>query len=84
MEQLMKTITLKTDDTFFEKVTDMAKQLHLSKSELIRRAVAEYEDLMRKKEMKEQMKAASLRVRKQSREMNEVFSNTLMDGLDNV
>jgi len=80
----MKTITLKTDDTFFEKVTDMAKQLHLSKSELIRRAVAEYEDLMRKKEMKEQMKAASLRVRKQSREMNEVFSNTLMDGLDNV
>jgi len=84
MEQLMKTITLKTDDTFFEKVTDMAKQLHLSKSELIRRAVAEYEDLMRKKEMKEQMKEASLRVRKQSREMNEVFSNTLMDGLDNV
>ena len=41
----MKTITLKTDDNFFEKVTDLAKQLHLSKSELIRRAVAEYEGL---------------------------------------
>ena len=40
----MKTITLKTDDTFFEKVNDLAKHLHLSKSELIRRAVAEYED----------------------------------------
>lgn len=34
----MKTITLKTDDTFFEKVNDLAKHLHLSKSELIRRA----------------------------------------------
>ena len=80
----MKTITLKTDDRFFEKVTDMAKQLHLSKSELIRRAVAEYEDVMRKKAMKEQMREASLRVRKQSREMSEALSDTLMDGLDDV
>jgi len=80
----MKTITLMTDDRFFEKVTDMAKQLHLSKSELIRRAVAEYEDVMRKKAMKEQMREASLRVRKQSREMSEALSDTLMDGLDDV
>ena len=42
----MKTITLKADDTFFEKVNDLAKKLHLTKSELIRRSVAEYEALV--------------------------------------
>ena len=39
----MKTITLKTDDTFFEHVSEFAKSLNLTKSELIRRAIAEYE-----------------------------------------
>ena len=80
----MKTITLKTDDNFFEKVTDLAKQLHLSKSELIRRAVAEYEGVMKRKEMKEQMKQASMRVRKSSKVINKEFDDSLEDGLENV
>ena len=80
----MKTITLKTDDNFFEKVTDLAKHLHLSKSELIRRAVAEYEEVMRRKEMKEQMKEASMRVRKNNTIINDQFDDTLADGLNNV
>ena len=84
MEQVMKTITLKTDDNFFEKVTDLAKHLHLSKSELIRRAVAEYEEVMRRKEMKEQMKEASMRVRKNNTIINDQFDDTLADGLNNV
>ena len=45
----MKTITLKTDDIFFEKVSTLAKELHLTKSELIRRSVAEYEEHIKKK-----------------------------------
>ena len=84
MEQVMKTITLKTDDTFFDKVTGMAKQLHLSKSELIRRAVAEYEEVIRRKVMKEQMMNASLRVREPNRKMMEEFDDTLIDGLNHV
>ena len=80
----MKTITLKTDDNFFEKVTDLAKHLHLSKSELIRRAVAEYEEVMRRREMKEQMKEASMRVRKSNTIINNGFYDSLADGLDNV
>ncbi|HHE06013.1 MAG TPA: ribbon-helix-helix protein, CopG family [Epsilonproteobacteria bacterium] len=80
----MKTITLKTDDIFFEKVSDLAKHLHLSKSELIRRAVAEYEEVMQRKEMKEQMRKASLRVRQSNRSINDAFDTTLADGLDNV
>lgn len=80
----MKTITLKTDDIFFEKVTDLAKHLHLSKSELIRRAVAEYEELMYKKEIKEQMKQASFRVRESNVKINHEFDDSLNDGLNDV
>ena len=80
----MKTITLKTDDIFFEKVNDLAKQLHLTKSELIRRSVAEYESLIKRRAMKEQMKEASFRVREASKEMNDAFEVTLDDGLKNA
>ena len=80
----MKTITLKTDDTFFEKVTDLAQHLHLSKSELIRRAVAEYEGVMQKREMKDQMKRASLRVRRASSAIIKEFDDSAADGLKDV
>ena len=80
----MKTITLKTDDTFFEKVNDLAKKLHLTKSELIRRSIAEYELLMEKKTMKAQMKSASLRVRESNMEIADYFDELLEDGLKDV
>ena len=80
----MKTITLKADDTFFEKVNDLAKKLHLTKSELIRRSVAEYEALVVKKAMKEQMKAASLRVRESNKELSKAFETILEDGLEDA
>ena len=80
----MKTITLKTDDTFFEKVSDLAKRLHLTKSELIRRSIAEYELVIEKKTMKEQMKEASLRVRESNKEISNTFEATLDDGLKDV
>ncbi len=80
----MKTITLKSDDKFFEKLSQLAKQLHLSKSELIRKAVSEYEETVRRRALKEQMRDASLRVREHSRKMAEELEGTLMDGLDDV
>jgi len=80
----MKTITLKTDDSFFEKVTDLAKHLHLSKSELIRRAISEYENIMQRKEIKEQLKQASMRVRHDNTQLNKEFDNALNDGLEDV
>jgi len=84
MEHLMKMITLKTDDTFFEKVSDLAKHLHLTKSELIRRAVAEYEEVMQRREMKEQIKEASMRLRNANSRVNNEFDETLFDGLNDV
>ena len=80
----MKTITLKTDDTFFDKVNTLAKQLHLTKSELIRRSVAEYEMHIKKKAMKEQMREASLRVREANDELVSEFERTVEDGLKDV
>ncbi len=80
----MKTITLKTDDSFFEKVNTLAKHLHLSKSELIRRSIAEYEKLSIKRTMKERMKEASLKVRDANREIVNKFDAIVDDGLKNV
>jgi len=80
----MRTITLKADNNFFEKVTQLAKNLHTSKSELIRRAIVEYEHNLQKRKMKEQMREASLRVREANRQLIEDFEATNMDGLEHV
>lgn len=77
----MKTITLKTDDSFFEKVSDLAKNLHLTKSELIRRAIIEYEEVIYRRHLKEQMKIASIRVRDANSKINSEFDETINDGL---
>ena len=80
----MRTITLKANNDFFEKVTQLAKNLHTSKSELIRRAIVEYEHNLQKSKMKEQMREASLRVREANRQIIEDFEATSMDGLEHV
>ena len=80
----MKTITLKTDDLFFEKVSSLAKSLDLSKSELIRRSVREYENLIKKQKLKNQIKQASLNVREADKRIIQDFETTIDDGLKNV
>ena len=77
----MKTITLKTDNSFFEKVSALAAQLHLSKSELIRRSISEYELIIKKRVLDEQMRNASLLVRKANQKVNAEFDETISDGL---
>ena len=80
----MKTITLKTDDTFFEHITALAKNLNLTKSELIRRSVREYENFIKKQALKEQIKQASLKVRHANKELITEFDTISNDGLKNV
>lgn len=80
----MKTITLKTEDSFFEKVTSLAKELHLSKSELIRQSIAEFEKNVKNKRLKEKMMRASLKVREANREIVNDFDGTVEDGLTDV
>jgi len=80
----MKTITLKADNVFFDKVNALAKHLHLSKSELIRRSVAEYELIMKKREMEDQMRKASRLVREASRKINTEFDTAILDGIEDA
>ena len=77
----MKTITLKADEDFFKKVTLLAKSLHISKSELIREAIREYEKNLYKKDMKKRIQRASLKVRKNIEKEMKDFEATNLDGL---
>ncbi|MCD6259598.1 MAG: ribbon-helix-helix protein, CopG family [Helicobacteraceae bacterium] len=80
----MKTITLKTEDSFFEKVTSLAKELHLSKSELIRQSIAEFEKNIRNQRLKEKMMRSSLKVREANREIVNDFDGSVEDGLSDA
>ena len=77
----MHTITLKSDDTFYNTLEDMVKTLHTTKSDLIRKAVIHYKDTLEKEKLKEQIKNASFKVREESLKISQEFENTLNDGL---
>jgi len=48
----MHTITLKSDDTFYNTLEEMVKGLHTTKSDLIRKAVVYYKDALEKESLK--------------------------------
>ncbi len=78
----MHTITLKSDDKFYETLNDMVKTLNTTKSELIRKAVIYYKDALEKEKLKTQIKQASLKVRDESLKISKEFENSLSDGLN--
>jgi len=80
----MRTITIKTDDGFFDALGNMAKETGNTKSELIRKAVAYYGELLEKERLKKQIKEASLAVRKDSLTISKEFDDAVADGLSNV
>ncbi len=77
----MHTITLKSDDNFFDTLNDMVKTLNTTKSDLIRRAVIYYKDALEKERLKSQIKQASLKVRDESLKISKEFENSLDDGI---
>jgi len=77
----MHTITLKSDDIFYNTLEDMVKTLHTTKSDLIRKAVVYYKDALEKERLKEQIKNASFKVREESLKISNEFDETLNDGL---
>ncbi len=80
----MKTITFKADEIFFEKVTKLAKRLHISKSELIREAINEYERNLYKKRLKQMLQEESLKSRSLLKKEIEALEESSLDGLENV
>ena len=69
----MHTITLKSDDTFYNTLEEMVKTLHTTKSELIRKAVIHYRDALEKEKLKEQIKNASFKAREDSLKTSQEF-----------
>lgn len=80
----MHTITLKSDNDFFIMLNEMVKSLDTTKSDLIRKAVVHYRDVLEEEKLKAQIKKASMKVRKESLEISKEFENTTIDGLNNV
>jgi hypothetical protein len=77
----MHTITLKSDDTFYNTLEDMVKTLDTTKSDLIRKAVVYYKNALEKERLKEQIKSASFNVKQESSKISQEFEYTLNDGL---
>ncbi len=80
----MHTITLKSDNNFFNMLNEMVKSLNTNRSDLIRKAVIHYRDVLEKEKLKMQIKNASMKVREESLKVSKEFDNTLNDGLDHV
>ena len=78
----MKTITLKSDEEFFDRVTKLARRLHITKSELIREAVRSYERELRRRGLKKILQNESLDGREPLRSEIDLWEETLADGLD--
>ena len=80
----MHTITLKSDNDFFMMLNEMVKSLDTTKSDLIRKAVTHYRDVLEKEKLKSQLKIASMKVREASLKISQEFEDTANDGLKNV
>ena len=77
----MHTITLKSDDIFYDTLNDMVKTLKTTKSDLIRKSVIYYKNALEKEKLKAQIKQASFKVRDESLKISQEFENSLNDGL---
>lgn len=71
----MKTITLKTQDDFFDQIGKMASDQNLSKSALIRKAIQMYQKQLTDKKMVKQMQEFSLETRGMNKELFEDFNS---------
>ncbi|NOQ30426.1 MAG: DNA-binding protein [Helicobacteraceae bacterium] len=80
----MHTITLKSDDNFYDTLNDMVKTLNTTKSDLIRKAVLYYQASLEKEKLKQQVKTASFKVREESLKISHEFDESSNDGLGNV
>lgn len=77
----MKTITIKASDEFAQNLLELAEQLHLSKSELIRQAVERFRQQQEQTLLKAKMQAAAQKVRAQTLEDLDDWDATVADGL---
>ncbi|NPA58643.1 MAG: DNA-binding protein [Aquificae bacterium] len=68
----MKTITLKTEEKFFEYLTSLSKQLGKPKSEIIKEAVIEYGEKLRKEKIHKKMEKLAQQLSKDKNYLKEI------------
>lgn len=78
---LMKTITLKADDELDETVSRLARQRNKTRSAVIREAIISYEEHLRKSALKEEIRKASMAVRKDTLKTMKELGDANADGL---
>jgi len=79
----MKTITLKADDNFINILNEMVEAFNSNKSEIIRKSVLYYRDILEKEKLKREMKLASQKVKNHSLKIAQSYDSTLQDGIVN-
>lgn len=81
MLSIMKTVTIKADAEFDTLLNRLAGRLGTTKSRIIRDAVRNYQQYLDREELRQKIKSASLKTRKQALEVSADFNVTNADGL---
>ncbi len=80
----MPTITLKADESFCNDLNEMASEMEVSKSELVRRAVNAYRNNLEREHLKVAMQKASYRVRRLDPDLSAGLDSLVNDGLEDA
>jgi predicted transcriptional regulator len=77
----MKTVTIKADAEFDALLDRLAGRLSTTRSRVIRDAVRNYQQYLDREELRQEIKSASLKTRKQALEVSTEFDALNADGL---
>jgi predicted transcriptional regulator len=81
MLSTMKTVTIKADAEFDALLDRLAGRLSTTRSRVIRDAVRNYQQYLDREELRQKIKSASLKTRKQALEVSAEFDVSNADGL---
>ena len=81
MLSIMKTLTIKADAEFDALLSRLAGRLSTTRSRVIRDAVKNYQQYLDREELRQKIRAASLKTRAQALEISAEFDVTNADGL---
>ncbi len=76
----MKTITVKTEDKFFNYLDSLSKKLGKPKSQIIKEAVLEYGKKIEREEIHKKMEKLSKKLSKEEEYLNEVKEFEALSG----
>ena len=84
VRSIMPTITLKADERFCKDLNEMAREMEVSKSELVRQAVIAYRNNLEREHLRIAMQKASYRVRRSDPDLSDELDSLVNDGLDDA